>query len=354
MRNDVKLGLAVGGILLAVLIVYVLVVPGSQQPGAELVTTEGATTEEITLAPEEVAGDASTQSDPSREPVNPEESVAVPPGSTGEVEPAEEVVTSEGNDPFRDNTQANAGDSAGWDWNKLLNPADTPELMSPTRVSTGNVGGVTENTGDTTNNVGGTTNDVTGTTGNTGGTTVNDGAVRPTVVSDPQITQAGPVQPPAIEPIETQAPKTEVVAGRTHKVAEGETFSSIAAAAYGASRYYPHIMRANPTVDPSRLKPGTVINLPAVSEVKPAGAEEVATVSNTSASAAKQVDSKTEYRVVSGDSLEKISIKLYGKRDRLNDIYELNKEAMDNDPARLKIGQVLKLPATPTITVSAN
>ena len=33
MRNDVKLGFAIGGVLLAVLIVYVLVVPGgSSQP----------------------------------------------------------------------------------------------------------------------------------------------------------------------------------------------------------------------------------------------------------------------------------------------------------------------------------
>src|SRR5688500_11619548 len=40
MRSDVKLGLAIGGVLLAVLIVYVLVVPGSEQGGTELATAE--------------------------------------------------------------------------------------------------------------------------------------------------------------------------------------------------------------------------------------------------------------------------------------------------------------------------
>ncbi len=325
MRSDVKLGLAVGGILLAVLIVYVLVVPGSEQPGAELATTAGSS-EDITIAPEK-------SDEVSRDPVDPETSVAVPPEVTSDAEPKDEVVKVEANDPF-DNTQANAAQDGGdWDWNKLLNPSDTPTLMS-TDVSTGEP------------------------TGGTGGTTapqVNETTRHPQVVNERPISQVGgPVQPPVVEPIEIKPANTEAGAARTHKVAEGETFSSIAAAAYGASRYYPHIMRANPNVDPSRLKPGTVINLPALSEVKPAGADEPSAVSNTSVSSAKQVDSKTEYRVVSGDSLERISIKLYGKRDRLHDIYELNKEAMGNDPSRLKVGQVLKLPAVPTVTVSAN
>src|SRR5688500_16408940 len=78
MRNDVKLGLAVGGILLAVLIVYVLVVPGSQQPGADLATTDGTITDEI-------ASDSATlpeaNGETSSDAVNPEESVVVPPKS---------------------------------------------------------------------------------------------------------------------------------------------------------------------------------------------------------------------------------------------------------------------------------
>ena len=42
MRKDVKLGLAVGGVLLAVLVVYALVVPGNNgnQPGADVALSE--------------------------------------------------------------------------------------------------------------------------------------------------------------------------------------------------------------------------------------------------------------------------------------------------------------------------
>ena len=57
--------------------------------------------------------------------------------------------------------------------------------------------------------------------------------------------------------------KPASLTGRTYTVQAGETFSSIAGSVYGNSRYYPHIMRANPSLDPTRLRAGTVINLPA-------------------------------------------------------------------------------------------
>ena len=56
--------------------------------------------------------------------------------------------------------------------------------------------------------------------------------------------------------------------GRPHTVQRGETFSSISKAAYGSSRYFRQIIAANPTVNPNRLRPGTVINLPDISAVK--------------------------------------------------------------------------------------
>lgn len=132
---------------------------------------------------------------------------------------------------------------------------------------------------------------------------------------------------------------------RTHTVAAGETFSSISAAAYGSASYFSHIMRANPNINPAKLKPGMVIVLPADDEVKavaPAGA--------TARTQAQQtpVDSKTEYRVENGDSLYKISMKLYGKPDRLEKLYDLNKATIGADKTRLSAGMVLKLPEAPT------
>ena len=53
MRKDVKLGLAVGGVLLAVLVVYVLVVPGNSgsQPGADVALSD----------PQDLTGGATAQ-----------------------------------------------------------------------------------------------------------------------------------------------------------------------------------------------------------------------------------------------------------------------------------------------------
>jgi nucleoid-associated protein YgaU len=59
------------------------------------------------------------------------------------------------------------------------------------------------------------------------------------------------------------------------------------------------------------------------------------------------VDPRSEYRVQSGDSLHKIAVKLYGKIDMVDKIYELNKAAIGPNKAKLKLGMVLKLPEAP-------
>ncbi len=64
-----------------------------------------------------------------------------------------------------------------------------------------------------------------------------------------------------------------------------------------------------------------------------AGVESTATV----------VAAKT-YTVVKGDSLSKIAKHLYGSANRWRDIFEANRDQLDN-PDLIQPGQVLKLPA---------
>jgi len=64
--------------------------------------------------------------------------------------------------------------------------------------------------------------------------------------------------------------------------------------------------------------------------------------------------SAKEYAVQADDSLYKISMKLYGKGDKVDAIYELNKEKIGSDPARLKVGMVLKLPEAPSAVHTAS
>src|SRR5437870_1612393 len=52
MRNDVKLGFAVGGVLLAVLIAYVLVVPGGNTPRQVSRNTPNKPDGKVTIEPE--------------------------------------------------------------------------------------------------------------------------------------------------------------------------------------------------------------------------------------------------------------------------------------------------------------
>jgi nucleoid-associated protein YgaU len=165
----------------------------------------------------------------------------------------------------------------------------------------------------------------------------------------------------------TVAPDPAPAVERTHVVRSGETFSSISMMAYGNSNYWPSIVRANPKIDPNHLKVGMTINLPALTDVKPAEpqtatAHEGPATTNGGSGATAQpaqtarvahanaaVDPNKQYRVQPGDSLHKISVKLYGKSTLADKLYETNKELIGADPHKLKVGQVLTLPEPPQI-----
>jgi len=165
---------------------------------------------------------------------------------------------------------------------------------------------------------------------------------------DPNVLAAHP-QPTTVLP-STQPARHG--SSRTHVVQKNETLSSIAAAAYGNSSYYPHILRANPSLDPKRMKPGMTIVLPDVADVKPTDVPGGGTAT-TASHAAGPINSASQYKVVAGDSLHKISVKLYGKSDMADKLYQLNKEQIGSDPAKLKVGTMLKLPTAPTVASSS-
>jgi len=135
----------------------------------------------------------------------------------------------------------------------------------------------------------------------------------------------------------------------TYTVKAGETFWSIAREVYGDGSYYPHLVRANPQVDPSRLRAGMTITLPDRGQVAPA-----AGTSGTAAVGDRPLDPSSEYRVQAGDSLYSISRKLYGRADLMNQLYELNKGVIGPNPAALKLGTVLKLPQPPSVGVATS
>lgn len=336
MRNDVKLGFAIGGVLLAVLIVYVLVVPGgtqakkvSQGAGNSTVarTDAGKTTpagaEKVSLEPVQ-SGSATT-------------SPAVPPPLPETAEKTDPFETKSAPEPVAQ-AQTPAGQTSNndLDWNKLLN--DQPVLMIDTPVKTG---------------------------GKPATPAVS--APTPSPVAQAPAPTATPAQTPSQQLIQTSpapvsptaetttvaptsiAPVPPTSVARTHKVQQGETLSSISTAQYGNPNQYPAILKANPGLDPTRLKIGQTINLPDLATLPKGDA-----VAQPAAGRVEpQIDAAKQYRVAPGDSLHKISQKLYGDITHAEKIFELNASTMGNDRHKLKVGQVIQLPEPPTVAAAS-
>jgi nucleoid-associated protein YgaU len=126
-----------------------------------------------------------------------------------------------------------------------------------------------------------------------------------------------------------------------HVVQAGETFSTIAAQAYGNAAYWGHIARANPNINPRHLKVGMVLTLPDSAQVTAGATAQPTPVVG-------KVDSSRQYRVQANDSLYKISVKLYHSAKYVDKIYELNKQTIGPNPAHLKLNMVLQLPEPPS------
>jgi nucleoid-associated protein YgaU len=150
------------------------------------------------------------------------------------------------------------------------------------------------------------------------------------------------------------AEKTETVGTqKTYTVKPGQTLSSIAQEVYGNARFWVAIARENKSIDPKHLKIGEKINLPDVSEVRP-GPVLVDVIEPVATSGGSAVDTTgSTYRVQSGDSLYKISKKLFGTGKKATAIYQLNKALIGDDETRLKPGMLLRIPEGARVAVSS-
>lgn len=321
MRKDVRMGFAVGGVLLTVLVVAILVFHHSKNPDKAVAFDSGGKS-----AVSSGTDLAATDSAPP------------PDGASGTVtSPAPAPAPAAGNAPSENKAPSDAPPDKGasrWDALFASTAADPIKAQLTSEAA-----------GKSKNKSKKHRSDAAGAEQ----TDRRDAAATPVVANAPldatsgTTPEASAARPPAGERLTSRAAKES---GRTHVVASGETFVSISRAVYGDGRYYQALIDANPSVDPDKLKPGMTIQLPPESQVKQS--RKPAKSSPAPGSTSRTTDGKT-YTVQNGDSLYKIARKLYGDGEKSADLYEANKQTIGPDSTRLKIGMVLTLPEAPTV-----
>lgn len=152
-------------------------------------------------------------------------------------------------------------------------------------------------------------------------------------------------EPTPVSALPTPTPTPPVMGDRggvpeTHKVASGETLSSIATKYYGAAKHHKLIADANPGINPNNLALNTVLKLPA----KPADAAVrtpgLILPGTPGAVTPVPADAQT-HKIESGDTLTSISEKHYGSARFIGVIKSANSITDEN---RLSLGKTLIIP----------
>ena len=149
----------------------------------------------------------------------------------------------------------------------------------------------------------------------------------------PQISlhQPRPNAPPATAPA-SQRPAT-------YTVKAGDNLSRIAIAVYGDEAYWDDIAKANPRVDPAKLRVGQVLRLPDKGAIDRG-------VASTDPAAAAPADTII-YVVQPNDTLSTIAKTYYHDSSRWQYLYNVNKAVIGSNPNTLKAGMKLKIPPQP-------
>lgn len=118
-----------------------------------------------------------------------------------------------------------------------------------------------------------------------------------------------------------------------YTVQPGDTFSSIASKHYNDESKWFDIAQSNPTVDPTRLRVGQELRLPAIQflakheEPIPAGPTGIKT-----------------YTIRPGDSLSTVAEVSYGDPTLWRVIYNFNREKIGDNPNAIQAGMTLRVP----------
>lgn len=366
MRKEVKLGMALGGGLVALLVAYLIVAPPSDHKrGAQLATGDGSIIDPTSQSGGD-AGQATTVSD--EKPASTAAHTDPAGLDTAQHQPAEQPKvadakpTAGGHDAWQKALEKGMTDSKGGKGVTPVIPISTtptPESSNEVAKAPSAVAGKHGTSKAERSEIKLASTPIT-TEADRGvkmyftnpNAAWGDGLSTRSATDAVDAAPHGPSKPakslPSVaaeDSAGTLGTSAVPTAGSTHVVRSGETFSSIAQAVYGSAAYYPHLIRANPQANPNNLKLGTAIVIPKLEDVKatPAPGEHKTAAALTVADDVK-LDPTKQYRVVAGDSLYKISIKVYGKPTYVEALHEKNKQLIGSNATKLKLGMILELP----------
>lgn len=145
---------------------------------------------------------------------------------------------------------------------------------------------------------------------------------------------------PKIEPRPSPTPAVIPPEFTDYTIVSGDSLASISRKHFGSEKHASAIARANPLMDPNRLRPGRTIRVPKDPtniQGKPVDPPAAPPVSP---------DAEREYVVRSGDSLSRIAAAMYGDSQLATFIFESNRDQLE-DEHTLKLGQKLRIPPRP-------
>ena len=168
----------------------------------------------------------------------------------------------------------------------------------------------------------------------------SDGATSPSAAQPRSALLAAPIAKPTSQPAQDTAGSSDSAVDR-HRVQVGDTMASLAERYYGAPGLVGFLTASNPQLaDPTRLQLGQVVLIPP----RPTSAAAPPKTATPPVARAVTTTAVKSYRVREGDSFYKIAGTQLGNSARWQEIYELNKPLVGDDPGRLKVGQLLVLP----------
>ncbi len=289
MRKDAKIGFAIGGVLLAVLTVYAIVVPKHKKTNSTVavITPPPADLSPATPGPTMIASGVG----PDVAPISPMPAPSAPVVDAQQTVPAA----------------------------PLLDPA---KATPPLRVDAGN------------------TDDQ-----KTPGIVADNGPIVPAPPAESHI------KPNKVKSLQLDVPEAPSAGSdRVYVVQAGQTLSSIANDIYGNPRFWVAIQRENKAINANHLKVGQKISLPDITPIRPGAVEEVTppesviTASHVVEASIETGSTHGSYVVKPGDSLYKIARTVLGSGRKAEALYALNKDIIGSDKTRLKLGTILKLP----------